>query len=91
MLLTVRLQLGIVALTVATRTKRLRYDVDRFHADMALRGWNARQLSRVAGVNVGTTSLFLSGKIQTATTAQKLAHALGYTPKRYFVGVESAA
>ena len=71
-------------------TRRLRYDVERLLTDMALRGWNASALSRASGVNVGTVSRFLDGSTQTAPTADKLARALGYTPKRYFLAVEAA-
>lgn len=59
-------------------------------ADMSLRGWNAYTLARQADVTPHTVYRFLSGTTQTPKTAQKLAHALGYTPRRYFAGIEAA-
>lgn len=58
---------------------------------MALRGWNNEALARAAGVSGMTVTRFLRGEAQTAKTAEKIARALGYTVRRYFVGVGAAA
>jgi transcriptional regulator with XRE-family HTH domain len=63
----------------------MRYDVQRMQDDMALRGWMATHLARVAGLSHPTVGLFLRGERQTAKTAHKLAQALGYTVRRYLI------
>lgn len=77
--------------TVKTRKPRARYDVERIVADMALKGWMGVDLARAAGVSSMTVTRFLRGEAQTARTAERLARALGYTVRRYFVSVEAVA
>ena len=78
--------------TVATRTRpKARYDARKMAHDMALRGWNATDLARAANVSNMTVSRFLNADTQTERGADKLARALGYTPRRYLIGVEAVA
>jgi len=65
------------------------YNVERVVADMSLRGWNNLALARAAGLSPQTITDFLSGDRQTAKTADKIARALGYTVRRYFIRVEA--
>jgi hypothetical protein len=37
-----------------------------------------------------TIQRFISGSVQTAKTNQRIAHAFGYPPKRYFLGIDDA-
>jgi plasmid maintenance system antidote protein VapI len=60
-------------------------------ADMTLRGWNDSALARASQLSVMTVKTFLDGSRQTAKTADKLAQALGYTVKRYLLGVANVA
>jgi plasmid maintenance system antidote protein VapI len=53
--------------------------------DMAEKGWLATHLAKTAGVSDMTVSRFLSGEVQTAPTAKKLAKALGRSIRRYLV------
>lgn len=57
---------------------------------MALRGWNNGDLARAASVSDMTITRFLRSETQTAKTAERIAHALGYSIRRYFVGVKAA-
>ncbi len=68
-----------------------KFDADRIHRDMALKGWMVTDLARSAGLSDKTTSKFLKGELQTAKSASKIAKALGYSIRRYFAGVETAA
>lgn len=61
------------------------YDTIRMREDMALRGWMARDLARVAGVSESGVSWFMTRKKQSAKMADKLAKALGYTVRRYLI------
>lgn len=70
---------------MGTQRIQIRYDVDRMVADMAERGWLATHLAKAAEVSDMTVSRFLSGEIQTAPTAKKLAKALGRSIRRYLV------
>jgi transcriptional regulator with XRE-family HTH domain len=65
-----------------------RYDAQRLVADCAGRGWQPADLARAAGVSRARVSLFLSGRRQTARTADALARALGLRPSRYLLAVE---
>ncbi len=65
--------------------ERPRFDVPRMVNDMAERGWVATDLARAADVSDMTVSRFLRGTRQTATTAKKLASAMGYSVRRYVV------
>jgi len=67
------------------QSEKPRYDVAKIRMDMALRGWNARMLAKMAGVSQSGLSQFLLGKIQTAPMAAKVATALGATPRRYLM------
>jgi DNA-binding LacI/PurR family transcriptional regulator len=57
---------------------------------MTLKGWNSRDLARAAGVSDMTISRFFAGA-QSTKTAARIAQALGYTVKRYFVGIDHKA
>ena len=74
-----------------TQRPRIRYDVDRMLADMAEKGWLATHLAKAAAVSDMTVSRFLSGQIQTAPTAKKLARGLGRSIRRYIVLPEALA
>ena len=63
---------------------RANYDIDRLAEDMTLKGWRAAELARRAGVSKMTTSRVFSGTATTPTMA-KLAGALGYSLRRYYV------
>ena len=64
----------------------MRYDAGRIAADMALRGWEPKDIGRRAKLHPETVRRFLSGYCQTAKTAIKLARALGYrTTRRYMM------
>jgi plasmid maintenance system antidote protein VapI len=61
------------------------FDVALLAADMARKGWNNSALAaraRVSGMAVGR---FLSGQVQTAPMAKRLAKALGHDVSRYVV------
>lgn len=58
--------------------------------DMALKGWLPTDLARAAKVSDMTVSRFLKGNTQTERTADRLARALGFSPKRYLLNVEAA-
>lgn len=60
-------------------------------ADMALKGWAATDLARAAQVSDMSVTRFMRGDTQTARMADKLARALGYSPRRYFAGVEEVS
>jgi len=68
-----------------------RYNVERMVADMALKGWIATDLARAANLSNITVSRFLRCERQNARTAERLARALGYSPRRYLMGVGAAA
>jgi transcriptional regulator with XRE-family HTH domain len=68
-----------------TKTRLFRFDVDKMRADMDLKGWLNTDLARAARVNDMTVTRFFRGEHQSARTAQKLAAALGYTPRRYLL------
>lgn len=70
---------------------KVRYNVTRLAEDMAERGWLATDLARIAGMSDRQVSRFLRGEVQTAKTAKKLAHAMGYSPKRYVVRSQESA
>lgn len=73
-----------------THRPRARYDVAKMVHDMAGKGWLPTDLARAANVSDMTVSRFLKGDIQTERTADRLARALGYSPKRYLLSVETA-
>lgn len=67
---------------MATQT---RFDADLMAKDIALRGWLPIDLARKADVADMTVYRFLRGERQTARIAKKLAGALGYSVRRYFI------
>lgn len=67
------------------KERRITYDTDRIREDISLRGWMQNDLARAAGVSEQAISYFMSGRVQTARTAGKIARALGYTVKRYLI------
>ena len=68
---------------------RARYDGARVRADLAKRGWSARDLARASGRSAQTIGRFLADEIQSPKTAAAIAQALGTTPRRYFSHVVS--
>lgn len=66
-------------------TASLTYNVQKIREDMAVKGWLNTDLARQAGVSDMVVSRFLRGERQTARMANRLARALGFSPKRYFV------
>lgn len=73
-----------------THRPRARYDAAKMVHDMATKGWLPTDLARAAGVSDMTVSRFLKNEIQTERAADKLARALGYSPRRYLLSVETA-
>lgn len=59
------------------------YDVTLIRQDMAAKGWLPTHLAKRARVSEMTVSRFLRGKHQSPPTAEKLAKALGRSPRRY--------
>ena len=70
---------------------RARFNADRMVEDMTLRGWGNADLSRAAKVSPPTVMRFLRGQSQTARTCQLLAKALGYSVRRYYIGLKAVA
>ena len=73
----------------ATRP-RVRFDTEKVAYDMAAKGWQSKDLAAAADVSEMTISRFLRSETQTVKTAQKIALALGRSP-RYYVLREEAA
>lgn len=71
--------------------RRITYDTERIREDISLRGWLQNDLARAAGVSPQVISYFMSGKVQTARTAGKVAMALGYTVRRYLISARRVA
>ena len=65
------------------------YDAERIVCDLAVRGWQAADLARATGLSRQRVSQFLSGRYQTARTADAIARAMGYSPRRYLLRVEA--
>lgn len=57
---------------------------------MGARGWIPRDLARAASVSDMTVSRFLSGDVQSPRMADKLARAMGFTARRYFLRHQEA-
>lgn len=72
------------------RTNKLRvtYNVPMVVADMAEKGWLPTHLAAAAGLSDMTIGRFLSGEVQTAPTAKKIAGALRRSIRRYIVTAE---
>jgi transcriptional regulator with XRE-family HTH domain len=66
------------------------FATEQIRADMAAKGWIARDLARAADLSDARVSRFLKGEVQTARTAAKLAKALGYSVRRYLVRTSEA-
>lgn len=77
--------------TVNTHRPKPRYDVSKMVADMALKGWAPTDLARAARVSDMSVSRFLRSDTQTERMADKLARALGYSPRRYFSGIDAVS
>jgi plasmid maintenance system antidote protein VapI len=76
---------------MSTSTRpRAHYDTAKMVRDMALKGWLPTDLARSANVSDMTVSRFLKGDTQTERVADKLARALGYSPRRYLLQVKAA-
>lgn len=68
------------------------YNVELLKRDLAARGLQPTDLADLAGLSRPTVSRFLSGQVQTAKTARKVAQALGYTtPRRWVIEAVEAA
>jgi transcriptional regulator with XRE-family HTH domain len=76
---------------MGTSKPRLRYHTDLMVTDMSAKGWLATHLAAAAGVSAMTVSRFLSGHVQTAPTAKKLARALGRSIRRYLIVPDAVA
>lgn len=53
--------------------------------DMALRGWEQKDLAAASGLSVMTISRFVRGERQTVKAAARIASGLGYSVRRYLV------
>lgn len=62
-----------------------RYNVARMRDDIADRGWKPVDLARAADVSEMAVSRFLNRKASNPRTALKLALALGYSVRRYYI------
>jgi hypothetical protein len=69
----------------------LKFNTALLAEDIALRGWLPIDLARKAGVADMTVYRFLSGEVQTARTAKKLAEAMGYSVRRYLISSRTKA
>jgi transcriptional regulator with XRE-family HTH domain len=77
---------------MATRTpSRVAFDTQRLIEDMALRGWEQKDLAAASGLSAMTVSRFLRAERQTVKTAARIALALGYTVRRYLIRSSEAA
>jgi transcriptional regulator with XRE-family HTH domain len=70
---------------------RIQFNTQRMAEDMVLKGWNKLELANRAGVADMTVIRFLRGESQTASTAKKLAKALGYSIRRYLISAPEEA
>lgn len=64
---------------------RPRYNARLLAEDMGARGWQAKDIARIANVSSRQVSRFLCGDVQTAKMARVLAGALGRSPARYLI------
>lgn len=67
---------------------RLRFDGAKVAVDMAGKGWEVPDLAAAAGLSMRTIYRFIGNEAQTTKTAKKVAAALGYSIRRYLIGVE---
>lgn len=70
---------------------RLTFDTRRLLEDMALRGWEQKELAAASGLSAMTISRFMRAERQTVKTAARIALALGYTVRRYLIRSSEAA
>lgn len=61
------------------------FDTQRLVEDMALRGWEQKDLAAASGLSVMTISRFIRSERQTVKTAARIAHGMGYAVRRYLV------
>jgi transcriptional regulator with XRE-family HTH domain len=66
------------------------FDTQRVVEDMALRGWEQKDLAAASGLSAMTISRFMRAERQTVKTATRLAKALGYSIRRYLVTRKAA-
>lgn len=72
------------------RHPRLQFDTQRLLEDMALRGWEQKDLAAASGLSAMTISRFLRAERQTVKTAARIAAGLGYAVRRYLVSRRAA-
>lgn len=70
---------------MSNTTPQVQFNVQLIAEDMTAKGWTKLQLATRAGVADMTVIRFLRGDHQTATTAKKLATALGRSVRRYII------
>jgi transcriptional regulator with XRE-family HTH domain len=73
------------------RHTKPRFDTQRLVDDMALRGWEQKNLTAASGLSAMTISRFIRAERQTVKTAARIAHAMGYTVRRYLIRQSEAA
>jgi transcriptional regulator with XRE-family HTH domain len=66
-----------------TSYARVTFDTEQLALDMAVRGWEQKDLAAAAGVSLMTVSRFFRGETRTVKTLAKFARALGYSVRRY--------
>jgi transcriptional regulator with XRE-family HTH domain len=66
--------------------KAIRYNVDLFLQDMAVRGWRAADVARATGLSKNAVGRFLGRHVHSPKTAKKLAGALRKPISRYLPG-----
>lgn len=67
-----------------------RFDGSKVAFDMAAKGWEVHDLAARAKVSTRTVYRFIGNEAQTTKTAKRIAAALGYSIRRYLIGVEQA-
>ena len=67
------------------------FDTNRICEDMTLRGLLPIHLAERTGLAQSTISRFLVGQVQSVTTANIIAKALGFPVKRYIKSVKQVA
>lgn len=65
----------------------IRFDGGKVAVDMALKGWEVPDLAARAGVSIRTIYRFIGNEKQTPKTAKKIAAALGFSIRRYLIGI----
>lgn len=67
------------------RHPKLKFDTQRLLEDMALRGWEQKDLAAASGLSAMTISRFLRAESQTVKAATRIAGGMGYAIRRYLV------